>query len=199
MRRCTLLFFFLFLAATPDRSGASDEIYAWALSASATDPFVQVSDSLAAPGLFDVWLWLVCHEADGIAAAEFGVTVGGNLVIATFEPLGPQIINFGDGTGGNLRLAIGGCPEPPFVAGRLLVIDLGGGGNLCLAPSFANGLNVSVDCGYPQPTAHPNGALGFSSDGSAPCVVGDCVDSSTPVGGPDIEASTWGRIKGTYR
>jgi hypothetical protein len=204
MRRFTFFFVILGLAsmaAVPGSAGAEGEIYAWAISASDTDPFVQIDDPLTEPGVVELWLWLVCHEAGGIAAAEFDVTVSGDLDFVAFNDAWPQepIIGFSDATGHTIRLGIGGCPEPPFLAGTLLVIDHGGGGSLCLGPSASNGLNVSVDCGYPQPVAFPNGVLGFSSDGSAPCVIGDCVDAATGVDDPRAEESTWGRVKGVYR
>jgi hypothetical protein len=184
--------------ALPTLAHAAGEPYAWSISASSTDPFVQTAGPLSEPGSFSVWLWFVCHEADAVAAAEFQVTVGGNLFFAGFHPDNPSIKNFGSASG-ELRLAIGGCPVPPLRVGRIDVADFGGGGTLCLGPSAGNGINVSVDCSFPQPQSFPNGVFGFSSDGSPPCVIGDCVDSGTGVGEPNIKMSPWGRVKGGYR
>jgi len=181
--------------ALPAAALAAGEQYAWSISASSTDPFVQTGAPLPEPGLLQLWLWFVCHEGDGIAAAEFDVHVTGDFLNLGFQPNGPQVFNLG-GTG-SLLLAIGGCPRPPFLAGTIQFVDLGEGGTACLGPSAANGLNVSVDCGFPQPTAFPNGVLGYSSDGSPPCVIGDCVGPVVSAG-DNIESSTWGRVKGVY-
>ena len=144
----------------------------------------------------ELHLWLVCDEVGSIAAAEFGVTEAGNLDAVAFNASPAATVLF-DSSPDNLRFVMPGSPSPPYYVGSLLTIDFGGGGSLCLGPSVGKGLNVSVDAGYPLPTAYPNGHLGFSSDGSAPCASGDCVDPATPVG--EIETSTWGRIKDTYR
>jgi hypothetical protein len=194
MRSCLAAIAAMLVLAMP--AHAAGEQYAWSLSASSTDPFVQTGSPLPEPGPFDLWLWFVCHEGDGVAAAEFDLTVTGDFLVVTFSPIWPPVINLG--VSASLLLAIGGCPTPPFLAGHFIMIDLGNGGTACLGPSATSGLNVSVDCGFPQPTAFPNGVLGYSSDGSKPCAIGDCVDIAVTAG-PELEDATWGRIKGTYR
>ena len=172
---------------------ARAEPFGWAISASSTDAFVQTAPPVG-PGLLNLWLWLICDEVGGAAAAEFDVVATGDIS----GPFGftPQPSWINGGAAAQLLLAVGGCPTSPMLAGQLVLADLGAGGTVCIVPSAANGLNVTVDCSYPQPRAFPNMVLGFASDGSSPCVTGSCAD---PTGIGDLEKAPWGRVKGLYR
>jgi hypothetical protein len=194
MRSCfpATLVFGVFCLLLPT---ARAEPYGWAISASSTDPFQQTGPALGEPGVTSLWLWLVCDHVGGIAAAEFDLVTTGDLQAFNFAAPYPTWINVGTAAT-SLMLVAGGCPTTPLLAGEIVLVDLGHGGTVCLAPSAPNGLNATVDCSYPQPRVFANSVLGFSSDGSPPCVVGTCSD---PTGVGQMEASSWGRVKGIYR
>lgn len=169
------------------------EPYGWTVSASSTDPYVQTASPTQ--GLFNLWLWLVCDEVGGVAAAEFDLTATGDLFLGGIVPTAPSVLNGGSPATSPL-LVFGGCPTAPMLVATLLCFDLGAGGALCMTPSAVNGINVTVDCSFPQPRLFPNAVLGFSSDGTAPCVTGTCTD---PTSAQEPELRSWGGVKGMYR
>ena len=100
-------------------------------------------------------------------------------------------LNAGDGT--DLLLAVGGCPVADYLMGNWQFLDFTGlGGNACLVPS-PGGTNASVDCDTLNPQVWPNAINGYSTDGSTPCVTGDCSEIVS------VEDASWGSIKGLYR
>jgi hypothetical protein len=137
------------------------------ISASATDPFVNV----AAPsgGLRELHLWLTCAE-EGLSAMQ-GETQG-SLVPLAFTPA-DGVYNLGGAN--ELLLAVGGCPAGESLAVRLgawLVQD--DGGTLCLDASSIETPFIAVECDLFAPSIAPNPRLvGFSSDGSTPCLIDD--------------------------
>ncbi len=136
----------------------------FSLSASATDPFVNTAPPTGGPR--DVHLWLTCSEG-GISALECGVF--GSIPFGAFMPA-EGVLNFGSDT--DLILVMDECPTGESVNRRLgqwIVNDTGG--RICLAPSRAHRVFVTVDCGdlpneWPDPFAR-----GFASDGP-PCETG---------------------------
>jgi hypothetical protein len=162
--------------------------YHYSLSASDVDPFVNQVAPSGQP-LYPVHLWLYDTCDDGVAAIEFDVEVSPSLIVLTFTPLN-GVLNVLNQT--QLLLAVPGCPNAPFLLGEFLILDPNlQGGTMCLVPSAANGWNVSVDCST-DPTIHPNGSYGFTSDGSVPC--GELTFCPLPV-----ENRSWGQVKGLYR
>jgi hypothetical protein len=163
--------------------------YGWALSASDTDPAVQTAAPAA--GVRSVHLWLVCTADDGAAAAEFDLDITGDMQVLGFSPVA-AVLNAGNET--ELLLAIGGCPSAPFRAGSFNVFSaVDGVGRLCLVPSATNGLNVTVDCDPIAPLQNLNAVIGFSTDGTDPCL-----DQASPCLIP-VDDTSWSAVKGMYR
>ena len=156
--------------------------YSWSLSASSTDP----SQNTAAPSgtatSLNVFLWLsAVNPALGAGAMECAIQITG-FFPGTFTALNGALA-----TGApDLLLAIP-CATVPTLLGQQNVLDLGTGGTVCMGAS-SNGNNVTVDCDPLDPQLHPHTVTGFSSNGSAPCMV------DTPV-----EPATWGGVKALYR
>jgi hypothetical protein len=168
---------------------ASNEPYGWTISASPTDPF----QNTATPtfGVTTYYLWLACCDLpdplqDGMSAAEMDLVATGSTLLATITQ--NNFLNAG-GTS-NLLLAVGGCPCGPVVAANLLVTSLPG--NICIAPSAANGILGAVDCA-PAPSLHGIDWVGLDLGGGA-CGMGLICEK--PV---SLEATNWGTIKGLYR
>ena len=183
MKRILTIAFALTLVATS--AFAQTENYGWSISASSTDPGVNVGS--VAPGLpASLYLHLDCTTIDGMAAMEANIAVNG-LLFLSFTPLN-GVLNAGAGPA--LLLAVGGCPTADFLAGTIGVLNLGAGGDVCLVPS-AGGTNGTVDCDTIAPTLYPNAVTGFTTQGDA-CVVGDCRLVS-------VEAQSWGGVKSLYK
>jgi hypothetical protein len=187
MKRILTIAFALTLLA----SSAFAEDYQWTLSLSNTDPFVNTGAPVA--GLVPVYLWLAGNvpglpDPGCAAAAEFDMDIT-NWSNFGFSPVA-GVLNAGNENA--LLLAIGGCPQGPFLAGSFNLFDgTGAGGDACLVPSAANGFNVTVDCDPIAPQNHDNAIIGVSTIGD-PCEVGQ-------LGEVAVEASTWGALKGLYR
>ncbi|MCA9751267.1 MAG: hypothetical protein KC591_03685 [Gemmatimonadetes bacterium] len=102
-------------------SRGGSRTYGWSISASSTSPYANSGPLL--PGLSSLYLWLDCTTVDGWAAAEFRLeSDNSNLLILSFVPLN-GVLNAGTGT--DILMAVGGCPESPFLAGSLLVLYTG--------------------------------------------------------------------------
>jgi len=92
------------------------DVCAWTISASDTDPFVNVAP-LPDDGRLHLWYVQGSTPSPGFSAAEFGI--GGTLVWRDFEMLNgglwlPEAMP-------DLLLAVPGCPAPPRLVGRFLV------------------------------------------------------------------------------
>jgi hypothetical protein len=165
--------------------------YEWTLSLSDTDPYVNTGPSPPV-GPFPVYLWLAYNvsglpDPGGAFAAEFDLQTSASWSVTGFSPAA-NVFNIG--TPAELLLAIGGCPEAPFLAGSFTLLDAAGtGGEACLVPSAMNGLNVTVDCDPIVPLQHDNAIIGVSTIGG-PCRVG------SPFA---VERDGWGSVKGLYR
>jgi len=130
--------------------------YAWALSWSEERP-----DSSVAPvlqGVARVYLWLTDAPSGGFSAAELDVS--GSLLVTGFEPR-EGVLNIGAPR--RPKFAVGGCPEPPFLAGAITVAGLGEEGDVCLGEQ-----RVTVDCAE-QPLRHPSAVRGCVAGSGEPC------------------------------
>jgi hypothetical protein len=137
--------------------------YEFSISASATDPYVNTRPPTG--GLSNVYLWMTCTDV-GIAAMEADVSL--TVPYISFVPA-PGVLNAGGMT--NLLLAFAGCPGigAPFLVGTLSIEDTGG--EVCLAPSAANGRIGAVSCGMAHFLVDPVRVTGFSSSAEPPCYV----------------------------
>jgi hypothetical protein len=118
-------------------------LHGWSLSASSTDPYVQVAPFQR--GTREFYLWYACGGS-GAAAADLTlrITGAGNAIVA-FLP-SPGWSN--PGTAEHLALIpASGCAAPPSLVGKV-VVDLVKAGTLCL--DF-DAWNVSQDCVSGQP------------------------------------------------
>lgn len=183
-------------------AAASENDFGWTISASSTDPGANWALPLQVPGNVDLYLWLGCSPYDSLVAAEFAIS--GTLSVLQFTPLN-GFVNLG--TPANLLLQNWSCPVAPALAGILTVQDPGGGGTLCFTPSEDNFL-TSVTCATFLMLAMD--WVGFASDGSFPCYEiwydGDAwcgihpPSPPPPTGaGEGTEASSFGRVKASYR
>ncbi|MEZ5066617.1 MAG: hypothetical protein R3B81_17945 [bacterium] len=105
-------------------AGGGLQDYGWSISSSSTDPFLHSGPLV--PGLSNLYLWFECtinSGFDGWAAAEFRLeSDNSNLLILSFVPMN-GVLNAGTGT--EVLMAVGGCPQAPFLAGSLLVLYTG--------------------------------------------------------------------------
>lgn len=161
-------------------SSAAAEPYQWTISASSTDPYVNTG--VPTPGVYDLFLWLVC-AGDGASVLEFGLdTTNGQIVGFDYGPHTPI-------PGG---VAFAGClAATPQVVLRMIAFDEGQGVNVCF---FTGGIGtLGVRNCQPGSDLFPMAWIGFSSDGTPPCTSGVC---DGPV---SVDASAWGSIKALYR
>ncbi len=91
-----------------------------------------------------------------------------------------------------MMLAVSACPIGPVLAGVLVVLD--SPGEICLAPSAANGLDVGVDCA--TFAIVPNESRGYRHLGT-PCETHPGLDLCHPA--VPVSETTWGGIKAVYR
>jgi hypothetical protein len=93
----------------------STSTFAWTVSSSPTNALDNTGP--IGPGVIDLYLWMFCEfGTNGMSAAEFAL--GGDLNVLSFTPVN-GVLNAG--TDVELRLAVGGCPQGPFVAGIITV------------------------------------------------------------------------------
>ena len=94
--------------------------YGWSISSSSTDS--RVNSGLLSEPEDDLFLWLNCTAIDGFSAASFDLEVTAvDLRLLSVTPMN-GVLNFG--TGPELRLAVGGCPQDVFLAAKLtLAVD----------------------------------------------------------------------------
>jgi hypothetical protein len=163
---------------------AEAEPYQWTISASSTNPFMNTG--AFAPGVHDLYLWYSCSSM-GAAVGEFGFqsSSAANIILAlipegthTFAPTGVLFV---------------GCQEAPVLVGRLVLLWNAPGG-VCFTITPLGTLGT-VDCNTP-PAMHDMAYIGYSNDGTAPCVSGDC-SQAVPVR-DGIHDSSWGGVKGLY-
>lgn len=168
----------------------------WTISASATDPFV--NEGPPTSGVKFLYLWFTGYGfLFECAAAEMGLSTSGTVAVLGVLPINGFAVS-----GPNDALVIaapGGCVSGPALVAQILVLDLPGA--ICFAPSSASGANCTADCHPSQRRYWQNGYVGYSSDGSTPCVgwgVDPCVVPA--VGAPEgVDAAAWGRVKASYR
>ena len=189
MKRLVTIVSLLAVLALPASAFAQGAPYAWSISASNTNEFMNTSAPTL--GLRTVYLWLACCELppgmqDGMATAEFDIVANSISHVATV--MQNDFLNAGGTT--NLQMAVGGCPCGPIVAANLVIIDLPG--TLDLAPSAANGVGGTADC-EANPQLWPIDWRGYSNLGAAPNGKGLPCQFAT------VERSSWGTIKGLYR
>jgi hypothetical protein len=123
-----------------------------------------VNEAEAAGGARTLYLWAMCVKR-GIAAFEFGVS--GTLEALAFTGAN-GVLNVG--TPSELLCVVPNCPtDGAVLLGSWIVNDVGG--TFCARPSTANDWIVAVDCEIQR--GYEPRITGFSSDGSAPCVVGE--------------------------
>jgi hypothetical protein len=192
MKRILTIAFALLVAAAPV---LAENHYGWKVSASSSDPDVATGNvPTGVPA--NLYLWYACNggddpTTDGLSAADFGVLATG--IFATGFTPANGFLNAGAFP--NLLLAVGGCPDAGtagIMAGSIAVFYLGGAGSCCLVNSN-NGINVSVDCVSPIPSAWPNTSRGWDAVGWPAC---DDVDLCPIVA---VEPQSWGSVKSLYR
>lgn len=144
--------------------------FAWTISASDTDPYV--NEGTPTGGGLDLYLWLVCSRFEGAQAVSMAPT--GTIPVFAFTTLNGAI-NAGTATDWLIAFP---CSEGPLLVGHIQAVDLSGG-TMCVGPSSFSG-NVTIDCDPINPQEWPNEYLGYSSDGSTPC------NTITTCGPPDL-------------
>ncbi|MFN8176387.1 MAG: hypothetical protein U0167_00510 [bacterium] len=166
-------------------SALAQRLYGWTISASPTDP--RVSTGGIVPGsLGHLYLWYFCGP--GMSAADFGLAATG-VVFAGFSTLN-GFLNAGSGT--NLLLAVGGCPNGPIAAGDITAFYAGGPAHMCIVNSI-NNIRVTVDCTAPTPAAWDIHADGWDALTAPAC-------REAPLCGEYVtEPHDWGAIKSLYR
>lgn len=169
-------------------SSAMAADYGWSLSGSSTDPTQNTQPANPPNTQVQVYLWLACVNPDlGAAAMECAMSSTFPFAAGSFIALNGALA-----TGApDLLLALP-CATTPTLFGQQAYFDFGAGGTVCLVNSASGGKNVTVDCDQINPQERPHAINGFSSAGTAPCVVDECVTIS-------VENSSWGSIKGLYR
>jgi hypothetical protein len=176
-------------------SATVDGEYGWTVSDSFTDAFSNSSPFV--PGVITLKLYYTCNSKDGMSAASFGIVSknAANVILAVTAKNG--YLNAGTGT--NLLLAVGGCPDAqpqaaPRNAADILVLS-NAPGEYGLVPNAIDGLKVTVDC-QPAPAAWPIQWIGFTNLG------GDPQSKDWDLCAPDpisVEAQSWGNVKAMYR
>jgi hypothetical protein len=148
------------------------------LSLSDADPLV-----LTGPPVEHGWvhLWVICSTTGGITQFEGDVT--GTMEVLVFNPV-TGVVNAGDAT--HLRLSSAACVVGPQRLGAFFVHDPSGG-ELCLAPSSANGFLGVHPCPFPSvlPYEYPRDVKIYCvrTDGGTPWIAGrGCDEEDQPVG-----------------
>jgi hypothetical protein len=163
--------------------------YDFTISASDRDPFAV--SAAPAGGNRKLYLWMTCGDR-GLAAFE--ADVSGSLERLAFCPA-PGVMNVYGAD--RLLLAIGGClmgAETNVLLGYWLVDDHGG--DLCLAPTEAQGWIAAVDCHQYEPKVWEDPRVFCFSSKGTPAVIGSngCVSGAVPfediLGQPSRTSST---------
>ena len=157
--------------------------FGWTISSSTSDPFQNTGAPTGGPNT--LYMWIGCSSGQtGAASSEFAVT--GSMFWGGIAGSLPQYLFTGSQT--DLLGAFGGGPGGGTMVGIINVFDFGG--TLCFGPSVANARNITVG---QDGKGYPNDYIGYTSDGSAPCVSADfCAPTA-------VELDTWGNIKSMYR
>ena len=124
-------------------SADADPAYRWTLSTSTTDPYVNAGPE--SPFTLTLYLWFVSPTSDGMAAAEFALSMPPAVTPLLFTTYN-GFLNSGGVT--ELRLSVGLCPPGPVIAGSWL-LSSAGLGRYCLVESSDGQLDTS-DCVGPQ-------------------------------------------------
>lgn len=132
--------------------------YAFSVSASSTDPFV---NSAAAPsGPLDLFVWLVQADS-GLSAAEFDIEREGvELQSNYFTPAGDNLFLTWEGSG-EVDLAVAGCPHNPTLLGTLHLVTTGDSVHVSIIQDSEWG--GAVDCG-PCYLLHDFSCIPFASE-----------------------------------
>jgi len=169
--------------------------YGWTISASSTDPYVNIAAATGGPATF--FLWLACSELpphsdgtprqQGFSGAEFALIFSGPIHLGTTTSC------FSTNIPGSPDFTIfcPGCPGSPSVVAQLLVLNLPG--TICFAPSIEHGVLGTVDCEL-KPTLWGMDWIGMSTLGTAPCSTEPLCQG--PVSTGDV---SWGQVKSLYR
>ncbi len=177
---------------TPVGPAFSQELYGWTISASNTDPFVQTASP--EQGFYSLYAWLVCINADEFGFAGF--RLDGSLIdrVAGVVSIPPFGVVMKSGFELAPYVDVGPCLTTGMypVLEIFVLDDTGSGGDLCFVETDS-GANESCNCDSGVPTCFPHAVRGFASDGTTPCMVGNC---QGPI---SIEAESWGGMKGRYR
>jgi hypothetical protein len=114
-----------------------DPQYGWMVSKSSTEPCVN-SGTFSPGGIIELFLWYAYNTTEGITASAMTATVDppGALNLLGFNVAG-GIINAGTTT--DLLLAMGGCPNAPFVVGKWIAV--------ASAPEWEHASRGPVDSG----------------------------------------------------
>jgi len=163
-------------------STAHAAIYAWSVSKSSVDPYINTG--LPTGGVDTLFLWFQC-STEGMASAEMSLDSTPPGQVLAFNVMN-GFLNAGNAT--NLLLAVGGCPNAPVVSGAILILHFAPLA-VCLG-----GANVTVDCS-PNPVAWPHDHKGYA-DLSLPLCLNDTSTICDPF---SIEEESWGKIKTLYR
>ena len=183
MKRILTIALALLVIAMP---AFAQQQYGWTISSSQTDPHANTG-GLTAGVLGHLYLWYFCNSPMGMSAADMGLAATG-VVFAGFSPIN-GFLNAGSGT--NLLLAVGGCPDGPIAAGDITVFYFGGAGSMCLVNSV-NNIRVTVDCQSPLPVAWDVKAVGWDALAAPACAEQLCTVTA-------VEPQNWGSIKSLYR
>lgn len=150
-----------------DPEPPSDPRFSFAISGSATDPYLHYG--LPAVGDYDLYLWLMCSNY-GLAhlQADFDV-VGDALVADHFFSPEDGVVSIVWEEFGQLNLAVNGCPQHEKLLGRLHLTGTGDGVRIgMLRPDSTMG---AVGC---DDEARSSGfsCVGYASYGSVPPISG---------------------------
>jgi len=186
MKRFMTIFALAMLVMAP--AAANAQQYGWTISSSTADPYVNTGGTVGT--LAFIYLWLACTTTDGVSAAEMDLAyspagLGVNIAVTAQN----GFLNAG---AGNALLLATACQNGPIVAAQIIYQALAPG-ELCLVPSAANNLNVSVDC--TNFLTWNNETIGFSFGGAALT----CDDGAPLCQTISVEEQSWGQIKGLYR
>ena len=185
----------ILVLATVSSAQSAGNPYGWTISASATDPYVNVASPTGGPATF--YLWLACSDVpphsdgtpreQGFSLAEFALIFTGIVHLATAT----SCISTNVPPSPDFTFLCPGCPGGPIVVAELVVLNLPG--TICFAPTIENGVLETTDCEL-EPTMWGMDWIGMSTQGSAPCSTEPLCQG--PVSNEDV---SWGQVKALYR
>lgn len=142
-----------------------DPRFTFAISASSTDPFVDVAEPQVGP--YELYLWLVCANV-GLFMIQCDLPVEGDALVGEGFSPDPGVVGIDWDEYGQFIVSLAECDQGPM---RLGAFHLSGEGE---------GVAINLLSGADSGRATPCGASeawrfasrGFASDGSEPVVVG---------------------------